>query len=88
MASWNVTERAARWEPLTAPAGWVAYAASPGWLDKARQAMARLPRCEWFDTPVAVTRFFDYVDRILAGEFDNEKHNAVRGRRQPAGGNL
>lgn len=88
VASWNVTERAARWEPLMAPSGWVDYAASPGWLDKARQAMARLPRCEWFDTPVAVTRFFDYVDRILAGEFDNAKHNAARGRREPAGGNL
>lgn len=88
VASWNVTERAARWDPLTAPSGWVDYAASPGWLDKARQALARLPRCEWFDTPLAVTRFFEFVDRILAGEFDNPKNNASRARRQPAGGNL
>lgn len=87
VASWNVTERAARWDPLTAPSGWVDYAASPGWLDKARQALARLPRCEWFDTPVAVTRFFEYVDRILAGEFDNPKQDA-RKRRQSVGGNL
>lgn len=87
VASWNVTERAARWEPLTAPDGWVDHAASPGWLDKARQAMSRLPRCEFFDTPVAVTRFFGYVDRILAGEFDNPKQDGKR-RRQPAGGNL
>jgi uncharacterized protein YdaU (DUF1376 family) len=88
VASWNVTERAARWDPLTAPSGWVDYAASPGWLDRARQAMARLPRCEFFDTPVAVTRFFQYVDRILAGEFDNAKQDGKRARRQPAGGNL
>lgn len=87
VASWNVTERAARWTPLTAPSGWVDYAASPGWLDRARQAMARLPRCEFFDTPVAVTRFLQYVDRILAGEFDNAKQDGKR-RRQPAGGNL
>lgn len=86
-ASWNVTERAARWEPLTAPSGWVEHAAAPGWLDRARQAMARLPRCEFFTTPLAVTRFFEYVDRILAGEFDNPKQE--RGRvRQPMGGNL
>lgn len=86
VASWNVTERAAKWEPLTAPGQWVDLAATPGWLERARQAMARLPRCEFFDTPVAVTRFFEYVDRILAGEFDHAKHQ--RQRRQPAGGNL
>lgn len=86
VGSWNVTERAARWEPLTAPGQWVDLAATPGWLERARQAMARLPRCEFFDTPVAVTRFFEYVDRILAGEFDHAK--SQRMRRQPAGGNL
>lgn len=88
MASWNVTERAARWEPLTAPLGWVDYAASPGWLERARQAMARLPMCEFFERPLAVTKFFEFVDRILAGEFDNARQD-VRGRkRQPTGGNL
>ena len=88
VASWNVTERAARWEPLTAPHGWVEFAASPGWLDRARQAMARLPRCEFFERPLAVTKFFEFVDRILAGEFDNARQD-VRGRkRQPTGGNL
>jgi uncharacterized protein YdaU (DUF1376 family) len=88
VACWNVTERAARWDPLTAPSGWVEHAASPGWLDKARQAMARLPRCEFFTTPLAVTRFFEYVDRILAGEFDHPKQDSKRPIRQPAGGNL
>jgi hypothetical protein len=88
VASWNVTERAARWEPLTAPLGWVDYAASPGWLERARQAMARLPMCEFFERPLAVTKFFEFVDRILAGEFDNARQD-VRGRkRQPTGGNL
>jgi hypothetical protein len=50
--------------------------------------MARLPRCEFFTTPLAVTRFFEYVDRILAGEFDHPKHDSTRPMRQPAGGNL
>lgn len=87
-ASWNVTERAEPWRPLTAPDSWVDLAASPGWLDKARQAIARLPRCEWFDRPLAVTKFFEFVDRILAGEFDNAKQDVRSKRRQPTGGNL
>lgn len=89
IASWNVTERAEPWRPLTAPDSWVDLAASPGWLEKARQAIARLPQCEWFDRPLAVTQFFKHVDRILAGEFDNAKQQDSRTkRRQPAGGNL
>ncbi len=89
VASWNVTERAEPWRPLTAPDSWVDLAASPGWLEKARQAIARLPQCEWFDRPLAVTQFFKHVDRILAGEFDNAKQQDSRTRRrQPAGGNL
>lgn len=72
-----------------APDGWVDLAASPGWLDKAREALARLPTCEFFRDPVAVTRFFAYVDRILAGEFDIAKQDGrEQRRRQPAGGNL
>lgn len=87
-ASWNVTERAEPWRPLTAPDSWVDLAASPGWLDKAKQAVDRLPRCEFFERPLAVTRFFDFVDRILAGEFDNAKQDVKARRRQPTGGNL
>jgi hypothetical protein len=56
-----------------APAGWVDLAAAPGWLDRARQAMAKLPACKFFDDPLAVTKFFEFVDRILAGEFDHPK---------------
>lgn len=86
-AVWNATERATPWPHLTAPSSWVEHAAAPGWLDKAHQAVARLPSCHWFRDPLAVTRFFEYVDRILAGEFDQQKQE--RGRvRQPAGGNL
>ena len=87
VAVWNVTDKAVPWTPLVPPSSWVDLAASPGWLDRARQAMERLPSCQFFDQPVAVTRFFEYLDRILAGEFDNAKHDA-RKRREPVGGNL
>lgn len=80
VAAWNATQRAAKWTPLMAPSGWVDLAASPGWLDRARQAMARLPACRYFDDPLAVTKFFEFVDRILAGEFDNPKKSRGYGQ--------
>lgn len=88
VAAWNVTERAEPWPHLTAPEGWVDLAASPGWLERAREALARLPSREYFDKPLPVTRFFDFVDRIRAGEFANAKTSARGRARQPAGGNL
>ena len=87
VAVWNVTERAGKWPHLTAPDAWVDLAATPGWLDRARAAMAHLPQCEYLDRPMAVTHFFNSVDRILAGEFDTAKQDARR-KRQPIGGNL
>jgi hypothetical protein len=86
-SAWNRTERAEPWTHLTAPGGWVDLAASPGWLDRAHAALAMLPGCAFFDTPLPVTRFFAYVDRILAREFRGAK--AERGgKRKPVGGNL
>jgi hypothetical protein len=75
VAAWNSTQRAAKWDGLTPPDGWVDAAASPGWLQKARQAVQRLPRCQYFGNPLAVTQFIQpgWADRILAGEFDNAK---------------
>lgn len=72
---WNATPRAAKWEVLSAPDGWVDVAATPGWLQKARQALERLPRCQYLEKPLAVTQFIQtgWVDRILGGEFDNAK---------------
>lgn len=84
---WNKTPRAAAWSHLTAPDAWVDLAATPGWLDRARAAVAHLPQCEYLDRPMAVTHFFNSVDRILAGEFDTAKQDARR-KRQPVGGNL
>jgi hypothetical protein len=86
-ATWNATKRAAPWVPLSPPGGWVDAAASPGWLELARQAVERLPRCEFFQTPLAVTKFLEpgWVDRILAGEFDNAKAAPRYGKPAPAG---
>jgi hypothetical protein len=68
---WNATERAEPWRPLTPPAAWADLAATPGWLERAHEAMAQLPACRYFERPVALTQFFreGFVDRILAGEF-------------------
>jgi uncharacterized protein YdaU (DUF1376 family) len=87
VAVWNQTGRAARWAPLIAPSAWVDYAASPGWQQRAYAALERLPGCEFFQTPLAVTKFFEFVDRILAGEFDTAKQDGRRAR-QRTGGNL
>ena len=87
VSAWNATERAVPWTPLVPPSSWVDYAASPGWLSRAREAMGKLPCCMWFSRPLAVTRFFEYVDRILAGEFDQAKEDS-RSTRHPVGGNL
>ena len=81
---WNRTERARPWTAFTPPDGWVDYASRPGWIEKASDAMGRLPGCEFFEQPLAVTKFLDFVDRILAGEFDHAKSNG-RQRRKPAG---
>jgi hypothetical protein len=88
VAAWNVTERAEPWPHLTPPDGWVDLAASPGWLERAREALARLPSRQFFDRPLPVTRFFDFVDRIRAGEFADPKGSTRSRPRQPAGGNL
>jgi uncharacterized protein YdaU (DUF1376 family) len=87
---WNVTERAEPWPHLTAPDGWADLAATPGWLQRASEAMARLPSRQYFDRPLPLTKFFDFMDRIRAGEFADPKvQHQARGRgRQPAGGNL
>jgi uncharacterized protein YdaU (DUF1376 family) len=89
-AVWNATERAEPWPHLTAPDGWTDLAASPGWLQRAREALAQLPSRQYFNRPLPVTRFFDFVDRIRAGEFADPKfeHQARSRSRQPAGGNL
>ena len=89
-ASWNATERAEPWRHLTAPDGWADRAAAPGWLQRAKAALAMLPSRAYFDRPLPITRFFDYVDRILAGEFGEPKRHPVAAgvAKAPRRGNL
>ena len=86
-ASWNATERAQPWMHLTPPDGFVDLAASPGWLQRASEAMDILPSRQFFDRPLPLTRFFEYLDRIRAGEFADPKPDRAR-KYQPTGGNL
>jgi hypothetical protein len=90
VAAWNVTERAEPWPHLTAPDGWADRAATPGWIQRASEALARLPSRQYFDRPLPVTRFFDFIDRIRAGEFADPKvqHQARSRVRHSIGGNL
>jgi hypothetical protein len=91
LAEWNQTERAQRWDHLTPPHNWVDLAASPGWLECAREALAMLPSRRYFATPVPMTRFFEFIDRIRAGEFAEpkaERQMAGSGARTPRRGTL
>ncbi len=88
VAAWNATERAQPWRHLSPPEGWVDLAASPGWLQRAYEALEMLPSRLYFGSPLPVTRFFDFVDRIRAGEFAEPKQDVRTRRQQPVGGNL
>ena len=46
-----------------------------GWLDDYPNGIARLERCQWFTTPVAMTWFCkqDTLQAVLAGQFDPKK---------------
>ena len=87
LEAWGTTPNAAAWQSPSPPSTWAAYASDPGWLSRAYQAMDMLPACQFFEHPVAVTKFFEWVDRILAHEFDEPKPSG-RKPRQLTGGNL
>jgi hypothetical protein len=45
------------WKPGAPPDGWSERVADPGWLEQAREAVARLPRCKFFSDPVTLPQF-------------------------------
>jgi hypothetical protein len=49
--------------------GWSDRIAEPGWLDQAREAVARLPRCKFFSDPVTLPQFVGpkFVPLCLGG---------------------
>jgi len=71
------------WKPGAPPDGWSERLAEPGWLEQAREAVARLPRCKFFSDPVTLPQFVGpkFVPLCLGGQYDAAK--AKRGGRDP-----
>jgi len=71
------------WKPAGPPDGWSERLAEPGWLEQAREAVARLPRCKFFSDPVTLPQFVGpkFVPLCLGGQYDAAK--AKRGGREP-----
>lgn len=70
------------WSPQHPPEEISARLAEAGWLDAALEAIQRLPRCRWFNTPPTLYQFgkADFVQKINAGVFDDQQ----RSRNDPA----
>jgi len=70
------------WKPGAPPDGWSERLAEPEWLEQAREAVARLPRCKFFSDPVTLPQFVGprFVPLCLGGQYDAAK--AKRGGRE------
>ena len=79
---WN-TGTGRPWKPAAPPDGWSERVAEPGWLEQAREAVARLPRCKFFSDPVTLPQFVGpkFVPLCLGGQYDAAK--AKKGGREP-----
>ena len=85
-AAWNTGAAAGNrreWKPATPPDGWSDRYAEIGWGDKAEEAVKRLAKCRYFDTPVPLSQFVGprFVDLCLGGQYDAAK--AKKGGREP-----
>ena len=65
----------ARYGSLHPPQTFLERFEEVGWLDDYQNGIARLERCQWFTTPVAMTWFCkqDTLQAVLAGQFDPKK---------------
>lgn len=65
----------ARYDSLHPPQTFLDRFNEVGWLDDSGKGIDRLQRCQWFDTPVAMTWFCkqDTLQAILAGQYDPKK---------------
>jgi hypothetical protein len=70
------------WKPAAPPDGWADRLAEPGWLEQAREAVARLPRCRFFSDPVTLPQFVGpkFVGLCLGGQYDSPKAPKGGGR--------
>ena len=76
--AWNTGAAAGNrreWKPPAPPDGWSERIAEPGWLDRAGEAIGRLPKCRYFTTPVTLVQFVGprFVDLCLGGQYDAAK---------------
>jgi hypothetical protein len=71
------------WKPATPPDGWLERLSEGGWLEHAGEAIARLAKCRYFDTPVPMSQFLGprFVPLCLGGQYDAAK--AKKGGREP-----
>jgi hypothetical protein len=78
---WN-TGPGRPWKPAAPPDGWADRLAEPGWLEQAREAVARLPRCRFFTDPVTLPQFLGpkFVALCLGGQYDAPKAPKGGGR--------
>ena len=84
--AWNTGAAAGNrreWKPATPPDGWSERYAEIGWGDKAEEAVKRLAKCRYFETPVTLVQFLGprFVDLCLGGQYDAAK--AKKGGREP-----
>lgn len=72
------------WSRQNPPDGFAVCMADPSWLDDAKSAIAHLPRCRWFTTPVTLHQLCQpgFVGKVLANAFDEPKP-APRGQSGP-----
>jgi len=85
-AAWNAGAAAGNrreWKPATPPDGWSDRLVEIGWGDKAEEAVKRLGKCRYFETPVTLVQFVGprFVDLCLGGQYDAAK--AKRAGREP-----
>lgn len=79
LRSWNEAagrcKHVARYDSLNPPHTFLDRFDEIGWAEDCAKGIARLERCQWFDTPVAMTWFCkqDTLQAILAGQFDPKK---------------
>lgn len=79
LTAWNQAaarcRHVARYDSLNPPQTFLDRFEEVGWVDDYAKGIARLERCQWFTTPVAVTWFLkqDTLQAILAGQFDPKK---------------
>jgi uncharacterized protein YdaU (DUF1376 family) len=79
LAAWNQAagrcRHIARYDSFNPPQTFLDRIEELGWLEDYGKGIARLERCQWFTTPVAMTWFLkqDTMQAILAGQYDPKK---------------